>query len=31
MSCGCGDTKTTKSDDPCTCGSGKKFKDCCEK
>ncbi|UCG45353.1 MAG: SEC-C domain-containing protein [Candidatus Bathyarchaeota archaeon] len=30
LSCGCGGAKTTKSDDPCPCGSGKKYKDCCE-
>ncbi|UCF59190.1 MAG: SEC-C domain-containing protein [Candidatus Bathyarchaeota archaeon] len=32
MSCGCGGKKkTTQPDDPCPCGSGKKYKDCCEK
>ncbi|MBE0519942.1 SEC-C domain-containing protein [Candidatus Bathyarchaeota archaeon] len=32
MSCGCGGKKkTTKPDDPCPCGSGEKYKDCCGK
>ncbi|UCE29400.1 MAG: SEC-C domain-containing protein [Candidatus Bathyarchaeota archaeon] len=32
LSCGCGGTKETQqSDDPCKCGSGKKYKECCGK
>jgi uncharacterized protein YchJ len=32
LSCGCGGKKkTTKPDDPCPCGSGEKYKDCCGK
>ncbi|MDH5449553.1 MAG: SEC-C metal-binding domain-containing protein [Candidatus Bathyarchaeota archaeon] len=31
MSCGCGKKAESKPDDPCGCGSGKKYKDCCAK
>ncbi|MEM2088286.1 MAG: SEC-C metal-binding domain-containing protein [Thermoproteota archaeon] len=31
MPCGGKGGKKPKPDDPCTCGSGKKYKDCCGK
>ncbi|MCK5593064.1 SEC-C domain-containing protein [Candidatus Bathyarchaeota archaeon] len=32
LSCGCGGTKkAAQPEDPCTCGSGKKYKECCGK
>jgi preprotein translocase subunit SecA len=31
MSCRGKAEKKTKPDDPCPCGSGKKYKDCCGK